>query len=160
MVDPNSTSYGMWDQHWSCLILLWNRAFDSGSPIALLMVSEISTAFWSWSRAFALFMVSEIVDQRWHLCCSFQLFPPLEVAPVGKEHFFRWLLVISNASFQAAFKVALPTWFSEMVMASLPVGLGQLLTLLIFLLCLNERTLVLKNLVYIFWKGFIKKLAI
>ena len=47
--------------------------------------------------------------------------PPLEVAPVVKELATWWLLLISNASFQAAFKVALPTWFSEMVMASLPV---------------------------------------
>ena len=39
----------------------------------------------------------------------------------NKEHFFWWLLLISNASFQAAFKVTLPTWFSEMVMALLPV---------------------------------------
>ena len=28
----------------------------------------------------------------------------------NKEHFFWWLLLISNASFQAAFKVAVPTW--------------------------------------------------
>ena len=106
-------------------------------------------------------MVSEMV------MASLPVVPPLEVTAVDHQHSTaqggqpmtwqgRYNFIVDEFLVSVIAKASLQLTFSSSSLGSgssgqrTGNGLGQLLTLLIFLLCLNERTLVLRNLIDIF----------